>query len=289
MIDSPDRVGWTRLTLARVAGLESGNWFKFFSAEVIGLTIFIVGNLGTRVFALLALIKLKSIASNLEHLFIFFFASLALILPILFIQAGNPWNTIQFIYYFLYISALYGGYVFASVLVKLPKLFMLPLIMIFIILTPINSWATAKGYLSYNPHGFVNKEELKALEFLKSQQDGVVLTFPYDSKLKQKIAEPWPLLIYDSTAYVGALTNKSVYLEDEGQNQILLTDYKKRLMASKDFFIGKDAKWSNNFLKSNNIRYIYLPKIFKISLDAERLSLKRIYENTETEIFEIKN
>ncbi len=287
MIDSPDRVGWTRLTLARVAGLESGNWFKFFSAEVIGLTIFIVGNLGTRVFALLALIKLKSIASNLEHLFIFFFASLALILPILFIQAGNPWNTIQFIYYFLYISALYGGYVFASVLVKLPKLFMLPLIMIFIILTPINSWATAKGYLSYNPHGFVSKEELKALEFLKSQQDGVVLTFPYDPKLKQKIAEPWPLLIYDSTAYVGALTNKSVYLEDEGQNQILLTDYKKRLIASKDFFANPNLE-AKKFLTDNEIKYIYLPKIFDVSLNPDQLDMKLIYENKEVYMYEVQ-
>lgn len=286
MIDSPDRVGWARLSLARTVGLETGNWFKFFSAEVISLIIFILGNLGTRLFALLSLIKIKEILKNLQYLFIFLFSTLALIIPILFIQSGNPWNTIQFIYYFIYISAILGGYVFAKIILKLPKILALLLATIFICLTPINSWATANGYLSYQPHSHISNEEFKALKFLKNQKEGVVLTHPYDPRIKNMLAEPWPQLAYDSTAYVSALSGKSVFIEDEPQNQILLTDYKKRITQAKDFFEGSHIGGSE-FLRDNNIRYIYLPRIFKISLDTNKLNLNQIYGNDEILIYQL--
>ena len=101
MIDSPDRVGWTRLTLARIVGLETGNWFKFISSEAISLTLFIVGNLGTRFFSLFSLVKIKEIFKDTFKLTLFTVSALSLLIPIIVIQAGNPWNTIQFIYYFL--------------------------------------------------------------------------------------------------------------------------------------------------------------------------------------------
>ena len=135
MVDSPDRVGWVRLSLARAAGLEGGNWFKFFTAEVIGLTIFIAGNLGTRIFVLFSLIKIKNILKNSHYLFILIFSFLSLFIPILFIQAGNPWNTIQFLYYFLYISALVGGIIFANIVLKIPQIFALALAILFIFIT----------------------------------------------------------------------------------------------------------------------------------------------------------
>ncbi|MBI3103912.1 hypothetical protein HYZ05_03145 [Candidatus Daviesbacteria bacterium] len=283
MIDSPDRVGWARLSLARVAGAEGGNWFKFAAAESISFLIFLIGNLGTRAFALLALPKITHIVRREDYLSLLIFSSLAFILPVFFIQAGNPWNTIQFTYYFLYISALIGGLVFARIALILPKILALPLVAIFIVITPINSWATANGYLTNLPHAFVGQEEFEALEFLRAQNEGIILTYPYDPKLKNKILEPWPLFVYDSTAYVSALANKAVYLEDEGQNQILLTDYKKRLVAAKDFFVRPDTE----FLKNNNISYIYLPKIADIKLDEDSLSVVKIFENDEALIYEV--
>ena len=288
MIDSPDRVGWVRLTLARVAGLEQGNWFKFFTAEIISLIIFIVGNLGTRVFAILSLIKLGTFIKNPQYLFIFLFAVFSLIIPILFIQAGNPWNTIQFIYYLLYISSIMGGYALAKILTSIPKIFALPMLIVFLVVTPINSWASASGYLSYNPHGFVSTKEFEALKILESKEEGVVLTYPYDSKIKTRVAEPWPLLIYDSTAYVSAISGKAVFIEDEPQNQILLTDYKKRLVGSADFFNGKDLEWSKDFLKSNYIKYIYLPKIHNVTIESG-LPIRNLYTNSEVEIYEVIN
>ncbi len=283
MIDSPDRVGWVRLSLAREAGITTHNWFKFILAEALSLAIFIAGNLGLRVISLISLIKIKTIIKDEKILFIFIFALLSFMIPILFIQSGNPWNTIQFSYYGLYVAALVSGVVLFK-LTKLPKYIAVLVIFIILILAPINSAVTANSYLSKNPHAFISAGELQGLQFLANQTDGVVLTFPYDSRLKQRFAEPWPVYAYDSTAYIAALSKKSVYIEDEPQNQILLTDYKKRLVASKDFFL-KPVSEEMKFLLDNNIKYVYLPKIFNVRLDESTKLIKNIFENEEVVIY----
>lgn len=284
MIDSPDRVGWARLSLAREVGITTKNWFKFFSAEALSLFIFIAGNLGMRIFSLLSLVKIKSIIKDEKLLFVFVFSILSFLTPILFIQSGNSWNTIQFLYYGLYTASIAAGAVLSSIIFRLPKYISGLIIFLVLVLAPINSAVTANGYLVSRPHAFISSKELEGLQFLSSQPDGVVLTYPYDEKLKTKITEPWPLFVYDSTAYVSAFSKKVVYLEDIPQNQILLTDYKKRLVASYDFFqrsIGDELK----FLKDNSIKYIYIPKIFNARLDESTGVIKNIFENEEVVIY----
>ncbi len=285
MIDSPDRVGWTRITLMREAGFITSNWLKISVAEILSLLLFIAGNLGLRVISLLSLIKIKGIIKDEKLLFIFIFAFLSFLIPILFIQSGNPWNTIQFSYYGLYMAAIISGEVLVLIIIRLPKYAAVLIVPMVIILAPINSAVTAIGYLGQKPHAFVPSKELEALQFLSNQPDGAVLTYPYNSKLKQKISEPWPILAYDSTAYVAALSKKSVYLEDEPQNLILLTDYKKRVVASKDFFL-KPITESTKFLQDNKIKYIYLPKIHNVRLDESAASIKNIFENEKVVIYE---
>lgn len=281
MVDSPDRVGWVRLSLARYASLEQGNWLKFLTSEIIGFLLFVIGNLGTRVFALLSVLNFKNIVRHQNSFFLLTFSLLSFLIPVFLIQSGNPWNTIQFIYYGLFISALVSAVVLTKA-VKRRKIMILVILPI-ITITPINSWATANGYLSYQPHGYVSNRELEALEFLKSKGDGIVLTYPYDGRLKTKLAEPWPLFVYDSTAYVSALSSKATFIEDEGQNQVLLTDYKKRLVASKDFF----QKPEREFLEINSIRYIYLPKMFNININEDLFFVKNIFENEEAIVYEV--
>lgn len=287
MIDSPDRVGWLRLTLARESGLSGGNWFKYLSAEIIGFLIFLIGNLGVRFFALFSLLKFNKILKQNQYLFLFIFTILGFSIPIIFIQVGNPWNTIQFVYYSLYVSALVAAVIIAVFLTIVNRLVSFVILIILLVITPINSWATANTYLTQRPHAFIGNEEVQALEFLKSQNNGVVLTFPYDEKLKTKISEPWPLSVYDSTAYVSALSAKAVFLEDEPQNEILLTDFKKRKVLSKDFFAAQNEK-DNEFLKSNNIKYIYLAKIYGRRLDEQTLNIENIFENDMVIIYEVR-
>lgn len=284
MVDSPDRVGWVRLSLARTASLSLGQWPKFFMAETLSLTLFIVGNLGLRFFALGSLVKIKEIFKNDILLFIFVLTSFSVVIPILFIQSGNPWNTIQFFYPVLYTTAFLSGPVIAALVIRLNKLLAFIIVVIVLVLTPINSLVTAGGYFGKTPHAFVSTNELVGLQFIAKQPNGTILTYPFDEKLKTRIAEPWPILAYDSTAYVSAFSKKAVYLEDVGQNQILLTDYKKRQVTSYDFF-QRPMAGELKFLGDNNIKYIYLPKIFNTRLDESTGVIKNIFENEEVVIY----
>ena len=169
---------------------------------------------------------------------------------------------------------------------KLNKVFAVILIGIVLIIAPINSVVTAGGYLGKTPHAYVASKELEGLKFLSGQPDGTVLTYPYDEKLKTRLKEPWPLFAYDSTAYVSALSKKAVFLEDEPQNVILLTDYKKRLVSSYDFFL-KPITESSKFLRDNHIRYIYIQKIFNVRLDESAGFVKNIFENEEIIIYQV--
>lgn len=283
MIDSPDRVGWVRLSLMRMVGESSKNWIKLITAESLSFAIFIFGNLGIRFLSFGVFFKLDKIKENKLLIFIAIFAFCSVFIPTIFIQAGNPWNTIQFIYYYLYIAALFSGIVFSWIVFKLPKIVGLIFVTMMLILAPINSIVTASGYIPQSPHAYISKDEIQGLNFLSSQNDGIVLTYPYDKGLKNEIAEPWPLLAYDSTAYVAAFSKKGVYMEDLGQNQILLTDYKKRLVASNDFFLSPLVQ-QIKFLNDNNIKYIYVPKVFGKVLDEEK-GIKNIFENKDVIIY----
>lgn len=283
MIDSPDRIGWTRLALTRIVGLNDKNWIKFFGAEALSLIIFILGNLGVRFFALLSLVKFRKILNNRNFLFLAILSFFSTFIPLIFIQAGNPWNTIQFFYYGIYISSLVAGVIISYLIFKLPRIIGILTVAAVILIAPINSVVTARGYLVSKPHAFVSAQELEGLDFLSKQEEGNILTYPYDQNLKKDIAEPWPMFVYDSSAYVSALSKKPVYLEDLPQNQILLTDFKKRQVASNDFFMGLDSQ-KMELLKINNIKYIYIPKIYNQKIDEAGV-IKNIFENEDVVIY----
>lgn len=287
MIDSPDRVGWVRLSLARTSSQALNQWLKFILVEIISLIIFIIGNLGLRFLSFGSVIKAREIFKEDSLMFILVITILSVGIPTFFIQSGNPWNTIQFFYPALYTTALFSGVVISVLLFKLKKILALILACIILILVPINSIVTASGYLTNKPHAFVSAMELEGLQFLSKQPDGVLLTYPYDEKLRQKLPEPWPLFVYGSTAYISAFSGKAIFLEDEPQNQILLTDYKKRLVASNDFFL-KPVTENLKFLRDNNIKYVYVQKIYNVRLDENTKIIKNIFENAEIIIYKIE-
>ncbi|MBI2600837.1 hypothetical protein HYW42_02690 [Candidatus Daviesbacteria bacterium] len=313
MLDSPDRVGLTRITLMRMVGYETSNLLKIITSELIGLVVFVVGNLGLRFLGLLVFFR-KSLFKNFffsegkqsngfsraagqsNGLFTYsmFLGLVSFIIPTFFIQTGNPWNTIQFSYYGLFIFALFAGFELSRLLTKLPKVFAYPLLILILILTPINSITTAKGYLINAPHAYVSSEELEGLQILSKKDEGVVLIYPYDKNIRDQFGEPLPLFAYDTSAYISALTNKPTFLSDISQNEILQTSYEKRLVINNDFFrylsptggSSEKIKKAGEVLRQNNIRYIYLLKEYKIKVDADKLNLKKIFENNSVEVYE---
>ncbi|RJQ24511.1 hypothetical protein C4577_07665 [Candidatus Parcubacteria bacterium] len=288
MIDFTDRVGWVRLSMGREAYVARGEWLKFFFVEGLGLLIFTIGNLGMRVLGLSVFISnVRRRISGEETLMYGVITLASFIIPLFFVQKGNTWNSIQFIYYFMFIMALFTGGVVTGFYQRCGKVTGSIIIILILAITPISALATFKGYFSNFPHARLTANELEALTFLHSQPQGIVLTVPYDKNLRLKFAEPYPLMVYETSAYVSAFSGKPTFIEDEIQQEILQIDYKKRLVEAKNFFSGKDLIWSKEFLKKNNIKYLYIPKIFNIALPDKRLELILIFNNNEVEIMEV--
>jgi hypothetical protein len=98
-------------------------------------------------------------------------------------------------------------------------------------------------------------------------------------------------LAYQTTAYVSAFAKKPVFEEDEIQQDILnLTqnpEYTKRIVEEKDFFAGMEKNQAMEFLRANQIQYIYLPKVYGVQLSQNDLNIKNIFENDQVVIYEM--
>lgn len=277
MIDAGDRVGIPNFTARRFAYLGGHKWFHYVAVELICLVIFFAGNLGTRIVSVWGLRK-KFFKDDM-HLLIFIMMGASVIPPLLFVQKGNPWNIVQFFYYFLFFAGLYA----ANSLKNLPVLVTIAIVVI----TPISSVATFRSLLYPNPPAYLPTGELTALTFLKSEIPGTVLKHPFDLSLRGGFKDPFPLSVYADNTYVSAYSTKSVYIEDAEQQIVLNTDYKERLASAQRFFVEKDLTWSAKFLKDNNIRYLYLPKIYHLPMAEAEYPMAKIFENEDVNMYKV--
>jgi hypothetical protein len=277
MIDAGDRVGIPNFTARRSAYLGGHRWLFYGAIELISLAIFFIGNLGTRIIAVWGLRK-KFLKNDL-HLFIFLVMGAAVVPTLLFVQKGNPWNVIQFFYYFLYFAGLYSAFALSR--------FSIPILAVIMIITPISSYAVFKGNLYPTPPAYLSTGEFEALKFLSQRPAGIVLKRPFDSSLRAGYKDPYPLAIYADNAYVSAFSGQPVYIEDVEQQIILDTGFRTRVDAANKFFVEKDLNWSKKFLLDNDIKYIYLPKIYHLPMAEQEYPMKKIFENNGANIYQV--
>jgi len=158
-----------------------------------------------------------------------------------------------------------------------------------ILLTVPTTLGTLAHYLPARPPAKLSNGELEALSFLAKEPQGVILTYLFD-RIKAKEAEvnpPRPLYLYESTAYVSAFAKKPVYLEDEVNLDITGYDWRERREGVEKFCQLNDAKTAREFLKSNDIAYIYWLKGQRAILGETQLGISRIFENSEVDIFKV--
>lgn len=284
MMSYSDRLGWERFYSAMTTYKMGHIWFKGILAYITAFVIFVIGNLGLRVIGFYFLIKTKIDSMQ------FFIVSMCLgglLIPLFFVQKGTPWNTIQFFYYFLFFFAIFAGVATSWIRTKLKY----PL---FIIFSIFSVWSTLQHYLPKMPQAIISKEEVEALKFLEKQPEGVVLTYLFNAdKAKEAVANPpRSLYLYDSTAYVSAISGKKVFIEDEVNLNIMSYDWKKRRNEVTWFISNLDPISGKDFLKNNKIKYLYLVKDNSplpgelLKLGANDLNLKRIFENKKSIIYE---
>lgn len=287
MMGLPDRVGWERFYSA-MTNYRLGNiWIKAVPAYLVAFLTFWIGNMGTRLIKGIAVFKWLKDFKNLGPIEVFVMGVIVAggVIPMFFLQTGTPWNTIQFFYYSLFFSAIVAGIAMGEFIKK--SFLLSALVIAFTIPTTIG---TLRHYLPSRPPAMISNSELKALKFLANEPDGVVLTLPFDREkaLKAEANPPRPLYLYESTAYVSAFSQKPVYLEDEVNLDITGYPWGERKLGVVKFLNSLDITYSRNFLRDNNISYVYFLKGQRAILGERQLGLTKIFENEVVDIFEVE-
>lgn len=268
MIESIDRFYWPQI----VRFLHSRNLVKFALAQTIAVVIFLAGNFAFRLLAFKEIFKDKSILTSII---------ICTLIPLFFVQKGTSWNTIQFLYYALFLANI-------PLSIYLTKHNNLAYYIILLNLFPlIGSLPNFTGKI---PPTAISNSEIASLNFLKSQPKGTVLTYPYDAYLRKSfLITPIPIYGYETTSYVSAYSQHQTFLEDEMNLENSGYNWRPRRLESENFFSQKNIFVDRGFLVNNQINYIYLPKVFLnektlLSLD---LSIKNIFENSEIIIYQV--
>jgi len=293
MMSFPDRVGWQKFGEAMVNYKLGGVWLKGILAYFVAFLIFLAGNFGIRIIGLWKVIDAARDVRKLGiiEVFIFLIIGAGILLPMLFLQKGTAWNTIQFFYYSLALISILAGISFVDVLRKLKfSVFTNRMIEVTLILLTIPVLiSTLRHYLPPRPPAMISSEELKALNFLSKQPNGVILTQPFD-KLRAEAAidnPPRPLYLYESTAYVSAFSGKPIYLEDEVNLEITGYDWRERREELEKILGYKDIRVLRGFFRENNISYIYWIKNNVYGNFWEEKDLNKIFQNSEVIIYSV--
>lgn len=276
LIDSTDR-----LYLPKISSLRFNiNFFdpRFLIIELISFLIFIIGNFSFRLFGFIEKpdtpLKKSILASIL----------LSLIIPTFFIQTGTAWNTIQFLYYGLFLSNI-----FLAIFLSNQKNFFIPIFII--VLTMLSNIGTLKTYTGSPAPATLPIEEKQALDFLKQQPKGIILTQPYNPHLRSAYSSaPLPLYVYETTAYISAFTGSTTFLADQMNLTISGYDFKNRLEDSTAFFTqNPEQKFKNRgLLLNNDIDYVYQLKTPNYKpLNRQDMGLKSIFENNKTILYQV--
>ncbi len=288
MMALSDRVGWQKFYSAMTTYRMGGVWGKAILAYVVAFLIFVIGNFGTRVLAISSVFKNLKKNFNLKWLPIFLLVLIlaGIVVPTLFVQKGTAWNTIQFLYYSLFFAGIVAG-VETAELIKYRSVAVKSAVVGVLVLLTIPTTVSALGnYTSKTPQSVLPKSEKEALDFLKEQENGVVLTYPYAKSTLSKVG-PTPLYLYTTTAYVSAYSAKPVFLEDEMNLGIMQYSFEERRNSIENFLDTLDEKEAYQFLRDNNIFYVYWLKNQHARVGESQLGLTKIFDNGDVKIFRV--
>ncbi|EKD53096.1 MAG: hypothetical protein ACD_61C00157G0004 [uncultured bacterium] len=272
---SYDRFYWPRLVEAWQAYEASGSFLKLSAINLFALVVFLLGNLGLRFLGFFEMIKTKS--SGLSESLVRWIIAFGLLLPLLFVQNVNPWNTIQFMYYALFFLGIF----MAKYIVRLRPI----LILFLLLLATVTSVGTLKDYIGYFSASRVSFTELRALDTLRDQPRGIVLSPLFSVPASSRVSTPKPLYSYVSTAYISALSGQPEFLSDILNLDITGFNYISRARDIQRFYDTEDKEWGIAFLQKNQIKYVYETRLQKIKLAPIDLNLETIFDSGEIKVY----
>lgn len=265
-----------KLFIPRFANLASSNIFKQTLFYLIGIPIFYVGNFAFRWISIL-----KPLPESWFSKSIYLSIALLSIIPLFFIQSGTSWNTIQFLYYAIFLANIPLVYFLSKTNIYIS------VFIVTIQLLPL--FASLPQYLGKNPPSYISHSEVQCLEYLKSQSKSIILTYPYDAYIQAKLQPPIPLYAYTTTSYVAAYTGHQTYLEDEMNLSNSDYGWKTRRDNVEKFFRQENQFEDRGFLLNNKIDYVYLvgEQIKKTNLNIQNLYIKNVYQTDACQIYKV--
>lgn len=298
MMSYSDRLGIEKYYSA-MTNYKLGNvYFKLFASYLVALAIFVVGNLGIRLFSIKYYFDLLKKKEKIDDYIVFITSILILSLsiPMIFIQKGTPWNTIQFFYYFQFFVGIIAGISFSQIISKLGNNYKYAIYIFMFFVFALNSYVTLQHYLPKMPQAVITKEEYEALNFLNISEKGITLTYPFDEYRSKEALKspPRPVYLYESTGYVSYFGDTVTYLADEVNLNIMGYAWKERREKVLEFFESSDPDFSKKFLEENNIKYLYLtrdnPNSYgaMLRLSPGDINLETIFENPKVTIYRYK-
>jgi hypothetical protein len=267
MYESKDHLNYPVWELKRQTYLEQENYLRIFQLYFEGTIIFLLGNIGGRFLGFFAIFNQQPSTKKTVIDILIFISALGLILPLLFIQKGTAWNTIQFFYYSVFSLGILTILFLDKLLATKRKILAYLLgLLLFISLLP-GVFQTTDEYLQNINNSIVSKNMMDASLFLKNQEDGVVLVDPS----------------YFSNSLISAFSGKQLFFADETQLSALSVEYNDRKKSVEDFFSNTLVDEQTNFLKNNKIKYIFASrnKLDKI------INIEVIYQNEEVVLYKI--
>lgn len=282
MFESFDRLYWPRLASAWQVYENNGVLAKLFAVNLLAVVVFYAGNFWLRLLGLPKLFaKNLSLSQNLVKLIIVIGA----IIPLLFTQKVNPWNTIQFMYYSLFFLSLFAAKQIGEWLHHLPNYIFLAISLLIVAASSVTSIGTLSEYLTAQSASRVSLTELRALESLSRQPDGIVVSPLTYSRVITPFPDPRPLYVYVSTAYISALSGKPEYISDTINLDITGYDYGDRAKNALRLYQTHDPVWVNQFLAGNKIKYVYETPLSRLKVRTEDVCLIEFFDSGEISIY----
>lgn len=211
MIESPDRVNHIIWKFMEDHYVYTHNWPRLIWLKTREILIFFFGNLGSRsIFILLPvlLVKKKQSLKNSDILILsvvgFLFSS---IFPLLFLQRGIVWNSIQFWYYALIFANILASIFLSNFLIEKSKLINIVVILLLIIISIPTTFKTLVSKIQ--PNNIYSQEKISLLNSFSDST--MILVCPENTDLY-------------NTLFIHAYSPAQVYMINPVQLQILAKD-----------------------------------------------------------------
>lgn len=250
MIEDPNM--WSQPNLVR-------QWYTLKQIGTIGpkyiqvslqiIWYFVIFNFGVRILFFVPLlyhIYKKLYGSMYIRLVLTIVVIASSIMPILFIQSGDWWNTIQFLYFGLFFASILLADTIYIVWKTYARIGIICVLICAILFLPTQMDILRRFY--FGQSSIISAHEVVMLQKLLKMKRGVVLVQPFEQGVDETLASS-----YD-TAYVPALSGKQIFFGDIKQLELLDIRYAPRQKSLLD---------SAHCVDLTEIEYVYLRKVMR--------------------------